>query len=278
MRRTLALGLVLAAALSAEVTLQEYARGKTLTVYTVGEGAPPPLVAGDQSNNFKPGDKVVSLSRLGLSSLDGIASLRVMDGDRAVPLAAVKRLQLYLNYNALTRLPAEFFTLQNVAFVYLYHNRLDAIPPQMAQMKGLQGMYFTGNNISRIPPEVFTMTWLRKLQVSKTHLTELPPEIGNLTELIHLNLSNNQIVVVPETIGRLKLLRVCDLSNNPIRRLPESFGKVPIMHQLRVRDTLLTELPAGFAAMPGSIDITGSGIRLASLSPGLRARISREKR
>lgn len=97
---------------------------------------------------------------------------------------------MFLNDNALSRLPEELFELQNVIFLYLNHNRFDAMPPDIARMRGLQGMYFTGNRIARIPP-VFTMSWLRKLQVSRNLLTELPEAIGNLTNLIHLNLSEN---------------------------------------------------------------------------------------
>jgi Leucine-rich repeat (LRR) protein len=274
----LALGGLLASALSAQVTLRDYAQRHSLTVYTVGQNPPPPLAPDDQTNNQKDGDKILPLSGVGLTSLDGIAGLRVMDQGKSVRLAAVERLQIFLNHNALTALPAEFFTLHNVTFVYLYYNQFDAIPPEIAKMKGLLGMYWTGNRIPRIPPEVFTMTQLKKLQVSKNLLTEIPAAIGNLTELRHLSLADNQIEVLPPAIARLKRLRVCDFSNNRIRRLPEEFGSVRIVHQLRVCNNPLTTLPAGFAGMPGSIDITGTKIAMESLPPALRAQIGREKR
>jgi Leucine-rich repeat (LRR) protein len=264
--------------LGTAVTLEDYAKGQPLTVYTVKSGSKVPCGPGDQTNNFKEFDKVLLLSGKGLTGLDGISKLRVTVDGQVTALADVKRLQLFLNSNELRSLPAEFFTMQNVAFLYLYDNRLDAIPPEIARMKGLQGIYVTGNNISRIPPEVFTMTWLRKLQVSKNHLSELPAGIGNLMELMHLNLSNNAIEVLPDSIGRLMKLRVCDFSDNRIKRLPEAFGHVPIMHQLRVRNNPLTSLPAGFEQVPGSIDITGTKIALDSLSPALRSKIGTEKR
>lgn len=78
-------------------------------------------------------------------------------------------------------------------------------------------------------------------------------------------------------MANLTQLRVCDLSGNRLTKLPEAFGRVQILYQLRVRDNPLTTLPAGFVAMPGTIDITGTKIRLEDLSLELRAKISTEK-
>jgi hypothetical protein len=120
-------------------------------VYTVGVDKDIPLCGHDQSNNFKDGHKLLVLSRLGLTDLDGLSRLRVMDQGREKALAEVEDLELYLNDNALHELPAELFRMQKVIFVYLSYNLLDAIPPGISGMKGLEGMYFTGNNISAIP-------------------------------------------------------------------------------------------------------------------------------
>ncbi len=220
----------LPAVLPAEVTLEAYARANVLPIYTATERQQSalPLAPDDQVNNLAVGDKVLTLSGKALSSLDGIAKLRVIDGGREVALADVKNLQIFLNNNALTLLPPEFFTLQNLAFVYLFNNRFDAIPPEIAKMRGLQGMYFTGNHLTRIPPEVFSMTRLRKLQLSKNHISELPDGNGNLSNLIHLNLSNNDIPVLPDSVAKLTKLRVCDFSDNRIARIPEGFAQVRI--------------------------------------------------
>jgi len=265
--------------LPAETTLESYKHANLLTVYTVTERQEStlPLAPGDQVNNLAVGDKVLTLSGKGLTSLDGIAKLRVIDGGRAVSLTELKNLQIFLNDNALSRLPNELFEMQNVTFLYLNHNRFDAIPPDIARMRGLQGMYFTDNRIARIPPEVFTMRGLRKLQASRNHLTELPEAIGNLTNLIHLNLSENAIGALPDSVAKLTKLRVCDFSDNRITHLPEGFGQVRILYQLRVRNNPLTALPAGFADMPGTIDITGTKIDPGRLSTLLRAKISTEK-
>ena len=259
------------------IALTDYAKDHPIPVYTVTKGATFPLEHGDQTNNLADGDKVILLSEKDLTSLEGISRLRVLDNGRETTVAEVPKLQLFLNSNHLRELPAEFFTLQNVTFVYLNKNKFDAIPADIARMRGLLGMYFTGNNISTIPPEVFTMAQLKKLQVSSNHLTEVPVAIGKLTKLMHLNLSDNAIATLPDSIAQLTKLRVCDFSGNKIRQIPEDFGKVPIMHQLRVGNNPLNHLPEGFAEMPGTIDITDTQISLDSLSPTLRAKISREK-
>jgi hypothetical protein len=274
--RTLLLLCAVAATASAG-TLADYARTHVPHVYTVGVDRDIPLAGSDNTNNMAEGDKVVHLSRLGLTDIAGIGRLRVSDGGQVKTLDQLDKLHLYLNENAIRVLPAELFTLRKLIFLYVYFNRLDEIPAAVGRLPSLLGLYVTGNHISSIPPEVFRMTQLRKLQVSKNRLTALPPEIGNLTELRHFNIAENQIEVLPDTISRLTKLRVCDFSGNRIARLPEIFGKVPIVHQLRVCDNPLESLPAGFAEMPGSIDVTGTRIDVARLPPALRAKISREK-
>lgn len=262
---------------AAAITLQEYARAHPIRVYTIGKDKIP-LARSDNTNNLADeGGKVIHLSRTGLTSLQGISKLRVMDGGVERPIADLENLHLYLNENSIPEIPAELFTLTNLHWLYLYYNQLKEIPPGIAKLPNLLGMYFTGNDLHSIPAEIYGMRQLRKFQVSKNHIRSIPPELGNLTELRHLNLADNEIETLPDTLSRLQRLRVCDFSGNRIRQLPDSFGQVPIVHQLRVIGNPLTSLPAGFADMPGSIDITDTNIDLASLSPGLRARISREK-
>lgn len=138
-------------------------------------------------------------------------------------------------------------------------------------------MYFTDNALTEIPDYLLTMTHLRKFQISRNHVKEVPAGFGRLVNLIHLNLADNEIASLPDSMAQLTQLRVCDLSGNRLTQLPEAFGRVRILYQLRVRDNPLTSLPAGFAAMPGTIDITGTKIRLEDLPAAIRAKISTEK-
>ena len=259
------------------ITLEEYASRQPLVIQSVQRGEAVDLGKGNQTNNLKEGGKVLLLSGRGLSSLEGISRLKVMEEGRQVALQDVPDLQIFLNDNVLTEVPQEIGALSKVTFLYCIKNPIREIPTALANMQALQGIYFTDNDIAEIPPFIFAMKQLRKLQVSKNHLKVLPPEISHLTRLIHLNLSENEIAEVPATIANLTKLRVCDLSGNRLERLPEEFGKVKILYQLRVANNPLTSLPEGFANMPGTIDVFGTSIRKEDLPEALQRKISREK-
>jgi len=268
---------LLARSTASAVTLADFARQHPLVIQTVRTGEAVSLGKENQTNNLKNGGKVLVLSSQGLTSLDGISRLTVVDAGQSVPISKVPNLQLFLNNNRIAVVPEELAELGNVTFIYFNVNRIRTIPPAVTRMKSLQGMYFTSNALTEIPPYVFTMRGLRKFQISRNRVREIPPEFGQLINLIHLNLAENEIASLPDSMANLTQLRVCDLSGNQLARLPEAFGRVQILYQLRVRDNPLTSLPAGFAAMPGTIDITGTKIRLAELPEALRARISTEK-
>jgi Leucine-rich repeat (LRR) protein len=256
--------------------LQDYARNHPMKLFVATRGAEMPNST-DQTNNLKEGDRVLLLSEKGITDLAGISRLIVEDSGKEVPVTSVNRLHVFLNRNAISTLPDEMAKLKNVIFLYFEHNKLSVLPRALMDMDSLEGMYFTANRFTEIPPFVFQMTRLKKLQFSKNQLTALPEELGNLERLIHFNMSDNQIASIPQSIAKLTRLRVCDLSDNPFSSLPEAFGEVHILYQLRVRNCPIASLPAGFADMPATIDITGTKIDPAKLSPGLRARLGTEK-
>lgn len=262
--------------LAAGATLLELAAQGPLTLFTARKGAVMPN-GSDQTNNLGEGDKALLLSGKSLTDLRGLSTLRVVDEGKERPIGEVRRLHLFFNHNQIQSIPDEIAALKNVVFLYFENNQLSALPRALMQMDSLEGMYFTANRFTEIPPFVFDMTRLKKLQFSKNRIRVLPPAIGQLTELRHFNMSNNQIETIPDSIANLTRLRVCDLSDNRIAALPEAFGRVQIVNQLRVRNNPLASLPAGFATMRATIDITGTKIDPAKLSPELRARISTEK-
>lgn len=272
----LTLAMLVGAPLSA-VTLAELAQQRALIIRTIKSGEEVNLGRENQVNNLKEGGKVLVLSSRGLTSLDGISKLTVVDGGKSVPITSVPELQIFLNDNAIEVVPAEFAELTNVTFIYLNTNRIATIPEAVTKMKSLQGMYFTENALTEIPVYVCGMKQLRKFQISRNRVKVVPPEFGNLVNLIHLNLAENEIETLPESMGQLTQLRVCDLSRNRLTKFPEAFGRVQILYQLRVRENPLTALPAGFAAMPGTIDITGTKINVDALPEAIRAKLSVDK-
>lgn len=257
-------------------SLADYARNHDIPIFVAKKGATMPN-AYDSPGHLQEGTKALLLSGLELTDLSGISTLLVTDEGRKVPVTSIPRLHVYVNHNRLERLPDEIGALDNVEFFYCEFNRLDTLPRSLADMDGLIAMYFTGNRFTEIPAFVYGMSRLTKLQFSKNQLTQLPPEIGRMTELRHFSLAGNEITSLPASIAKLTKLRVCDLSDNRLGELPEIFGRVQIVNQLRVRNNPLTTLPSGFATMRGTIDITGTKIDPARLSPALQARISTEK-
>jgi Leucine-rich repeat (LRR) protein len=277
--RSLALVLTAAASIATvrAVSLSEYAEHHPLVVQRIVSGEEVSLGKENQTNNLKKGANILVLSSLGLTSLEGISRLTVLDAGKPTPLAEVADLQLFLNNNQIETVPDEFASLGKVTFIYFNVNRIRTIPRAVTKMKSLEGMYFTSNALTEIPAHVFAMKRLRKFQISRNRVQEVPEAFGNLTNLIHLNLAENEIAHLPESMAQLTQLRVCDLSGNRLTELPEAFGRVQILYQLRVRDNPLTTLPAGFAAMPGTIDITGTKIDRSTLPGAIQAKISTEK-
>ena len=258
------------------ITLAEYAKANTIRLFIPKKGAVMPNSI-DSPGHLQLGTKALLLSGLGLSDLTGISRLVVEDEGKKVPVTSVEHLHVYLNRNGFSLLPDEIGALDNVEFFYCEDNHLSTLPPALAGMDSLIAIYFTGNQFTEIPAFVFDMSRLTKLQFSKNQLTSLPAEIGKMTGLRHFNIAGNQISVLPESIAKLTNLRVCDFSDNRLTSLPEAFGAVKIVNQLRVRNNSLTSLPSGFAHMRATIDITGTKIDMAKLSPELRAKISTEK-
>lgn len=276
MKTLLITAIALFQGLSHATTIAELSQQAPPKLFIATKGAVMPNTM-DQANNLEEGERALLLSGKELTDLTGISKLMVEDDGKVVPVTSVKHLHLFLNENKITRIPDEIAELDNVEFLYLEHNKLSSLPSALAKMDALEGMYFTDNRFTEIPAFVINMTRLKKLQFSQNEITVLPPEIGNLIELRHFNMANNRITAIPDTVSKFYKLRVCDLSDNPITSLPESFGKVQIVNQLRVKNCPITTLPTGFATMRATIDITGTKIDLATLSPELRAKISTEK-
>jgi hypothetical protein len=261
---------------SRAVSLADYARANRIKLFVATKGAVMPNHY-DPPGHLKEGTKALLLSGLDLTDLNGISTLLVEDGGRKVSAASIPGLHLYVNNNRLQTLPDEIGALDNVEFFYCEFNQLSTLPRTLADMDGLIAMYFTGNRFTGIPAFVFGMSRLTKLQFSKNQITELPSDIGRMKELRHFSIAGNRIAVLPDSIVNLSRLRVCDLSDNQLRSLPEAFGRVQIVNQLRVRNNPLSSLPAGFETMRATIDITGTNIDPAKLSPAMRARIGTEK-
>lgn len=265
---------------SGGITLAVLAANQPLAVYPVHEGARIPLKSYDQTNNFKPGVNVLPLSGRNLTDINGISSLTVRYQGQNRPITEVPNLQIFLNGNQITEVPAEIGLLSNVTFFYFNDNKIRRIPAAFGQIAGLSGVYFTRNRIDYIAPDIFFVKKLRKFEIKQNRVRSIPKEIGHAKHIIHLNLAYNPINELPESIVNLASLRICDFSFCGLRTLPEGFADNRIRYQLRlIGNSNMTNLPEGegFETMKGTIDISGTGIDESQLPDAVRKRISRKR-
>lgn len=262
------------------ITLKDLVAQHPIEVYTVQEGTEIPLKTYDQTNNFKVGVNVLSLSGNDLTDITGISTLIVHYQGKDVPITAVPNLQIFLNKNRISVVPDEIGDLGNVTFFYFNDNRIRNIPAAFGRIGGLRGVYFTRNRIDSISSDIFFVDRLLKFEIKQNNIRRIPEEIGNCKYIIHLNLANNPISVLPESITNLSNLRICDFSYCGLRALPSGFAKNKIRYQLRlIGNSELTSLPVGrgFETMTGTIDITGTGIDKHTLPEAVRKRISTKR-
>lgn len=93
------------------VSLAEHARAHPPALFVAKKGAVMPNPY-DSPGHLKEGTRALLLSGLGLTDLQGIASLMVELEGRRVPLTSVPGLYLYVRNNPLTTLPAGFATMR----------------------------------------------------------------------------------------------------------------------------------------------------------------------
>jgi len=142
--------------LIADQTLLEYAGGKPVRVYTY------------------------AIDKLPLGTGDN--TIRELNNQHA-----------YVNGNKLRSLPAEFFTIDNVAVPYISFNQFDAIPPEIAKMSNLWAMYWA----------------------------------GNLILLLVCDSSGNRLRHLPEAFGASPIVHQRRLAGNPLKDLLAGFATMP---------------------------------------------------
>lgn len=260
------------------ISLVQYAEKHPLEVYTVKRTNDPtglPLEDIDPRNNLLAGYKVLAMSRKGLTDINGISELMVLDGKHRKKISDVENLLLLFGGNQISDIPVELSKLNNVVLLFFKGNRIKTVPKELAKMKSLERIYFTRNEISEIPEEIFELK-LTKFDVGDNRLKEISPRLCEKVRLAHLNLSGNQLKTLPDCMGNMQHLKVLDLADNLLTSLPKSLAKVSIVHTLRLDGNKdLTTIPdgEGFANMTANITIEGTAIDVKKLSKALQARI-----
>mmetsp|Transcript_27329 Transcript_27329/g.44487 ORF Transcript_27329/g.44487 Transcript_27329/m.44487 type:complete len:325 (-) Transcript_27329:28-1002(-) len=169
---------------------------------------------------YKSSRKRISLKlhRKGLSEVPGFKLMEI--GKFA------KLVELGLNQNQLTSIPAEIGNLAEVMFLYLYQNQLTSIPAEIGNLTELKELNLNQNQLTSLPAEIGELTKLIDLDLNRNKLTSLPSEIGKLTELMKLHLLQNQLTSLPVEIKKLTKLK-CTL---PSVRRGRNSRRVALQH------------------------------------------------
>lgn len=75
--------------------------------------------------------------------------------------------------------------------LYLNHNQLSGIPAQVCKLRHLELLDLSGNQLRSIPPELGMLTNLKELYLFDNNLSTIPPELGTLHQLQTIGIEGN---------------------------------------------------------------------------------------
>jgi Leucine-rich repeat (LRR) protein len=202
-----------------------------------------------------------------LLSQNSIDTLR--EEDFAYTYKMDSLIQLDLDSNRITQLPASLGSLPAMQALSAAHNQLETVPPALGNSQNLYQVSLDSNKISSLPGELFNAPGLGVITASYNNLASLPAELVNAKKLVALDISNNQLVslpagmnimdslyllkasdnsltTLPENFCSIPNLGVLDLSHNSINQLPENFGSLKMLTVLLLNNNRLSELPESF--------------------------------
>lgn len=99
---------------------------------------------------------------------------------------------LILSNNKLAFVPSQFGELKAVE-IHLDHNNLSSLPAEIGKLERLRKLNLSNNKISVLPSEIANNVKLMQLDLSHNLIAVLPKEMAKLTQLWLLKLSGNPI-------------------------------------------------------------------------------------
>ena len=85
------------------------------------------------------------------------------------------------------------FSFDFLLNLYLNHNALSSVPAEIRKLRHLELLDLSGNALTCVPPELGMLTALKELYLFDNHITTLPPELGSLHQLQTLGVEGNPL-------------------------------------------------------------------------------------
>ena len=193
-------------------------------------------VMGSELDRMNPYVRHLDLGRKGITEI-------TPDEGRLLAEHYPNLIELNLNKNNLTSVPAEIFQIRGLVRLSLSNNQLTHLPGQLGQLKDLKELSLSGNELSSVPAEIGELRLLESLLLDRNQLQTLPAQIWQLSSLGILYLAANQLTHLPAGIGQLRSLRVLLLSGNQLTSIPEQIGELSNLYELQLNDNSLISLP-----------------------------------
>lgn len=96
------------------------------------------------------------------------------------------------------------FTFTFLINLYLNHNALTSIPAGIAKLRHLELLDLSGNNLSTVPAELGMLTQLKELYLFDNHIVTLPPELGSLHQLQTIGVEGNPMDTTLKVIVQME--------------------------------------------------------------------------
>ncbi|XP_070173015.1 malignant fibrous histiocytoma-amplified sequence 1 homolog isoform X1 [Littorina saxatilis] len=175
-------------------------------------------------------------------------------------------IELRLNDNQLTRVPACLRGMRNLCRLDLSNNQLDTALG-LEKLKKLQFLVLDSNNLNTVFKDISSLKKLEMLRVSSNNLRDVPRDIRNLRHLRDLDISNNRIVLLPPDVFQLPRLECFNASQNQVGKVPSFNVKGQNRHWIAsvdLSDNNLVKFPGHLMHLSRRLDLASNKIRTLS--------------
>ena len=112
---------------------------------------------------------------------------------------------LLLDFNNLTDIPCDIFSLLKLEKLSLANNSLTSIPEYIGHLTNLKELYLQSNLLTSIPNSICNLKNLRLLHLADNKITSLPKYLDKLTQLEEISIISNRLTSIPKNISTNKL-------------------------------------------------------------------------